>query len=840
MTGNDQRPQQVVLETCTVDLRTRQLSGGRQGHLTTREEALLRYLGERAGQTVTQEELLAEVWGYAPNVRTLAVYRAIKRLRDKVEDDPTQPHHLITVRGEGYRFEPLATPSQPAVQPPPPEAPRAVLPTVAGGLVGRGSALRELETALEDTALVTLLGPAGVGKTRLAIEVASNWRGDPVFVDVSEVTDEGELLEAIEIGLGVEATTDRSGSIAAKLALLDAPLLVVDNAEHVTEPVGELLTDLVRRIPELRGLVTSQIRLRVTVERVVRVHPLERDAAGVLLERRARAIGVEGLEREECAALAAALDGLPLAISLAANLCRTMSPRQIQDRLGQRLHLLKTSDRDTKQRHATLRAALAWSWSLLEPWERLVAAQASVFAGGFTLELASRCFRVGHPDAPPLIEVIGDLIDKSFITRSRDSGRFGMLDTVVDYALERLRDPEEPDLGPEVEAATIRRHIEACLALGDGLRLFALGINSAEETERVLPERDNLRLAIERAIALDDPDNAARLVTILLSVTTSKTALDPQLSLIDRVLALSPSPEERLRLLAYRAATLRGMARGAEGLEVLARAQELAEALDDVLMQSVVQHYIGNLKRAVSDDSAVQHYERALAMAITVADDAWEAAVCGNLGVHLWELGHEGAEHHFARAIEIHQALGNKKQEAIARFNLSVWERSQGRRDESISQSARSLRILEELDERYILHSAMANHAFFLIEVGRYEEARELLHRSGKMADEQGHKRGRVPLHATLAEVEAALGNNDDAEWHLSEAYRIAELQPTAGHLRALLMCRHAQMLVHLGEWGKAASLLDDAKQLAETLTMRGGPLPWEIERLELRLSEKK
>ncbi|MFC6895998.1 BTAD domain-containing putative transcriptional regulator [Nonomuraea dietziae] len=375
-----------------------------------------------------------------------------------------------------------------------PSAPPAPLT----GLVGREPDLEGVRGLLREARLITLLGTGGVGKTRLAIEVA---RGDDVtFADLSAVGDGAELPQALLGALGLresallglpDATTPASRLLAA---LAERPaLLVMDNCEHLVDAVASLADLLLAGCPHLRILATSREPLGITGEHLWPVRPLAPDAAARLFAARARAVrpGFTA-DPDDVRRLCAALDGLPLAIELAAARMRTHEVSELAD------HLALRGSRTAGPRHRTLRAVVAWSWDLLADDERAMAARLTVFAGGATAADAEAV--CGLPR-----DVLDSLVDKSLVEVSR--GRYRMLETVRAFCAEHLTDPDP----------VRRAHADRFLALAEQADPHLRAADQLGWLDRLAAEHDNLMAALRWAVTTRRTELGIRLLAALSS-----------------------------------------------------------------------------------------------------------------------------------------------------------------------------------------------------------------------------------------------------------------------------------------------------------------------------------
>ncbi|MEV7415795.1 BTAD domain-containing putative transcriptional regulator [Streptomyces sp. NPDC089919] len=392
--------------------------------------------------------------------------------------------------------------------------------------VGRAEDIGVIGQDLARARLVTLLGPGGAGKTRLSQEAAETagigdrWPDGVWLAELAPVDDPEDVPEAVLSALGARETKLR-GAAAEELRVMtdrtgDDPLarlaehcsrrrmlLLLDNCEHVVEAAARLAEDLLARCPGVQILATSREPLGVPGESLRPVEPLPDPMALRLLADRGAAAR-PGFTLEDDAAAAAEicrrLDGLPLAIELAAARLRLLTPRQIADRLDDRFRLLTSGARTVLPRQQTLRAVVDWSWDLLDAPERAVLRRLSVFAGGCDLE-AAEAVCAGPADGLDVPDVLGSLVDKSLVVAAADGRgemRYRLLETVAEYAAERLAEADG-DRG-----ATERRHLVHYRELARGHDALLRSREQRAALARLSAEYENLRTALRRAAAARD------------------------------------------------------------------------------------------------------------------------------------------------------------------------------------------------------------------------------------------------------------------------------------------------------------------------------------------------
>ncbi|MCL3819783.1 ATP-binding protein [Aeromicrobium wangtongii] len=449
---------------------------------------------------------------------------AYERLRTSLADDlgtdpsaELQALHLSILRGERG-----------------PRRTHASLPAGLTSFVGREGAISDLQDALEHHRLVTVLGPGGAGKTRLAIEAAratSDRFGAVWLTELAPVTGEDGIVRAILSAMGLleVVVTERAQSGQRpddRARLLDAVrdargLLLIDNCEHLVDGVAGLAEDLLAQAPDLRVLTTSREPLRIIGEYAYQLSPLTspRDGATpeqamqhsavALFVQRARAVdqsfGLDEATVPEVVEICRRLDGQPLAIELAAARLRTLTVAQVADRLGDRFRLLTGGSRTALPRHRTLRAVVEWSWDLLDDDERDLVERIAVFPGGVTVESAAAVAEAGAP----VEDLLDSLADKSLLVPVRgDQPRFRMLETLREYGVERL---VERGLAEHARGA----HLAHFLDLAEAQAALVRGPAQVEALTALDTDHANVMAALRFAMDRGDRPAAARLVTAL-------------------------------------------------------------------------------------------------------------------------------------------------------------------------------------------------------------------------------------------------------------------------------------------------------------------------------------
>ncbi|HVT66274.1 MAG TPA: BTAD domain-containing putative transcriptional regulator, partial [Trebonia sp.] len=488
--------------------------------------------GRRADALAVYEQArtsLADRLGVDPSPQLEQVYLDILRQDPSAAERLSQAVHRGDGKGSSSRD---GTPSPSG---------RRSAPTWLTSFVGRDQDVSSVLRKLATDRLVTLTGPGGVGKTRLAAEISSRQAGPVYFTELAPVADPPDVPRTVlgELGLGTRAigfadpaaaAADPVDRVCAALARREITL-VLDNCEHVITAAAALAERVLVTCPGVRILATSREPLRIGGETLWALPPLPEPAAARLLRDRARAVrpGFEltAANADAITRICRTLDGMPLAIELAAAWLRTLTPGQLAERLDDRFALLTAGSRTALPRHQTLRAVVDWSWDLLSPTERVLARRLAVFPAGATLTAAEEA--CADPERLPrasLLPALNGLVAKSILTVSdhpatddpigNDPGdegaesapRYRMLETVRAYCAERLAEAGENDRVRDALAAYYLGRAQ----VGDPqLRTAAQGRWYAE----FAAEQDNMHAALRWAIDRGDADTALRFVRSL-------------------------------------------------------------------------------------------------------------------------------------------------------------------------------------------------------------------------------------------------------------------------------------------------------------------------------------
>ncbi|MEM7246679.1 MAG: tetratricopeptide repeat protein [Acidobacteriota bacterium] len=714
-----------------------------------------------------------------------------------------------------------------------PEAPPCVLPAEPDEFVGREQELAELTRRFDSGArLLSILGPGGMGKTRLALRHA--WRSfdqhpeGTWFCDLSETTTREEVLHVVANVLSVPpGNGDPVEQVGHAIAGRGRCLLVLDNLEQVVAQAAPTIERWLARAPEARFLVTSRERLHVAGEEVMVLEPLASRTEGAelfLLRARAqgREIDPQGEQREDVEEIAQVLDGLPLAIELAAARSRLLTPAELRSRLSDRLSLLSGPQR-VEGRRATLRATIDWSWKLLEPWERAAIAQCSVFEGPFTLAAAEDVLDLSSfPDAPWPMDVVQLLVDKSllrsWVPDTRNEGRlgrvtcFGTYASIRAHAAERLTTPgslEEGASGSEAERAAQERHGRHLASFGTDETLALLDTRAGEARNRNLElQLTDLIVACRRAVERDDAGVAVPTLAAAGHLLGRSGPVTAVVDLGRRVLrSVTTTPPERGRAHLALGTALDALGEKDEAREHHESALTIARDSSDQRLELHALAQLGNLyRRQGRSEEAGHHYDAALRLADELGDRGLASRVQLSRGTLLADQGElSAAREEYTAAVEGAREVENRRQEGLALGNLATLSLELGRLEEAREECEAALEIHREVGERRAEGSTRGNLGIVLAEQGRLDQARAQLRAALRLHRELGNRRSEGLMLAELAALDAREGHWEEARSRHEEALL---LHRETGNRRA-----EAIALGHLGNLCHEQGRFDEAEE---------------------------
>jgi predicted ATPase len=690
-------------------------------------------LVERPGQLVSKDELLGIVWpGLVVEENNLQVQ--VSALRKILGAGA-----ITTSAGRGYRFALEITPAGGTSHA---ATPRHNLPRQLTSFIGHEDDLDEYATLLDQTRLLTLTGIGGCGKTRLAIKLAE--RVLPLFPDGVWYVDMAPLLDADRVALTVATTlgtseeNDRSilDTLCARLAG-KRMLLVLDNCEHLVAACAALVHRVIGGAPDVRVLAASREGLMVRGERAVTVRSLSFPPVGsqhdlqtlggsesvrLFVERAQLSLPKFSLNEETADALAEIcrrLDGIPLAIELAAARVKLLSVEEIRSRLDDRFRLLTGGSKTAMGRHQTLLATIQWSYDHLAPDQQQLLRRLSVFVSGWTLEGAVHVAGE-HVDEYEVLDVLARLIDQSLVTTHRFEGgptRYSMLETVRQYAHDRLHGAGEAETRRD-------RHLEFYVALAEEMEPGLVGPEQSACFARLDPELENFLAAHGRC---DDARGGAELGLRLVSALTIYFK------------------ERGLTPLGHRI-TVEALARHGAQEPNLVRCRALGAAAHH-------SYFMGRY------GEARDYVDASIAIAREIANEERLGDALRLRGHAVLALGDRAAaREHFQAALKESRQSGNRHQVCSALNGLAELHRVEGEFEKAKPLYEEALALSRERGDRGGSAIHLVNLAWTLIGLGQEKDARAIVLESLAVAEELGSKR--MVTHLDFATgLAAAVGN---------------------------------------------------------------------------------
>ena len=686
-------------------------------------------------------------------------------------------------------FTPAAVVVEPA-----PAAPaewrRNFVPAPLTALIGRDTEVSRVRDLLARSRLVTITGPGGAGKTRLAIDIGAREaaNGQVWYVDLSSI-DLPELVAATVAG-ALGATTgprEDAGDVAASALAAETGLLVLDTCEHVLAGASKLASTVLRRAPGIRVLATSRRPLAVAGEAAWPVPPLglapgDTDSTEAIRSSPAVTLFCERAQNvrpdfelsaenaADVAGICLALDGLPLAIELAAARADVLSPRAILDRLQNRFDLLVGGATDVAARQQTLRGAIDWSVELLSDEQRCFFARLGGFAGGFNLEAAEAVAGDGSQDP---LGVLSSLVRHSMV--AIDGGdRFRLLDTLHAYAAELLAELDADD--------TRRRHAHHYTQVAEDSESLVRGVGQGEVLARLRAEIPNFRAALEWSLSIGDLDIATRLAGSLAWFWVLDGRLDVADAHLRRAIAIDSVPAEtRAKVLWGYSLLVAGLGHLDEALETgeastaLARQSGDSAAIGCGLNATAVAHWaLGDL------DAAVAAHDEAIQRFVDVGD-LWGESTCRVLRARTaLDRGDADSEDRLRAGLAAARRCGDAHVIGIALGLLAYLQADRGEPDSAIESARESLRLQESIGYTEGTIAALHLLAQLHLASGDTASAKDELLRSLRLAWRMQHAAATCEALEGLAQI----ASNDGDDRTAMELLSAAETERTTRNLR--------------------------------------------------------
>ena len=770
---------------------------------------VLRLLLQADGKVVTREELRKVLWPEDTFVDfELGVNTAVKKLRQALADTADRPKFIETLPKIGYRFLVPVEWVTEAIHPVDSQEshthaiPRLArklvdLPTPRTSLIGRE---REVAQASEfllqpDVRLLSLTGAGGTGKTRLAIAVASatahHFTAGVQFVGLASISHADLVGTAVAKSLDIQQVSHRTVPQLLGDYLQDPGsfLLVLDNFEQVL-PAATVVAEMLTACPNVKVMVTSRAGLRIYGEQEFPVAPLEQNSAVQLFAQRAAAVrpnfAITGENSAVIREICSKLDGLPLAIELAAARTKLLSPNAILERLQSRLQLLTGGALDLPERQQTLRNTIDWSHGLLNEAEQKLFRRFSAFVGGATLEATEAVCNTGRDLGIDLFDGLSSLVDKNLIQRMDpldSETRFTMLETIREYALERLVSSGE-------ESPTRRAHAAYCLVLSEE------GNPELNASERALwlarcdLEIDNFRSALDWLFANGDLNWTLRLCMALFRFWDMREHLTEGRARLETVLSLANAGYEKER--------------------------------------AKIGIFLGALSTAQGDFPAAHGFHQKSLCLYEQLNDHWGTAVSLNaLGVSALDSGdYEAAQSYLERSLECWRTLPDQLETARCLHNLATVAKARGDYPHAQNALREATEIFKEVRDRSGAAWSINQQGDIARELGDLDAARDYYQLALDAFLEAGDRWGSARSLADLGHVCCEQKEYDAAHQAYREALQtFADLGHRRGIARALE--GYACLAAARGQASRALKLAGAAEHLRRLIS---APLP-QVER---------
>ena len=629
------------------------------------------------------------------------------------------------------------------------------LPFQLTSFIGRERELAEVKALLAKTRLLTLVGVGGIGKSRLSLQVAAEAMDDYPdgvwLVELAPLTDGERVAQAVASLLGVKEEAGRP-VIEALLKYVRARqlLIVLDNCEHLAQACAELARQLLQSTPKLKVLASSREHLRTAGEQIYAVPPLslpeaqsvvtgdalaQFEGTQLFIERAAAAqpaFEVSAANASVIAGICRQLDGIPLAIELAAARVRGLSVEAIAAHVNDRFRLLAGGDRAALPRQQTLRALIDWSYDLLSEAERLVFRRLAVFAGGWTLEASEAVVAIGDVGTSDVLQLLTHLVEKSLVVLDGRGERYRLLDTVREYARNKLIESSEADMVRD-------KHLTFYVAFAKKAQPELIGPQQELWLERLDREEENILSANNWCdLAQDGAESGLSLVSSM-----------------------------------KRYWMIRGFLGLAHDLTVEALRRPRAEKRDSAWCGALFD--AGQLGSWMGRYAEAQAYlEESLAIAREMEDKTKVARVLQPLGFACLGQANSGAARkHFEEALVLAEELGNKRELGAALIALAQLQRAEGAMETAELLYGRALALARELKDREVIAIALLNLAMVSIARGFVDEARHMLREVSVIVRDMGSR----PLGQSMLEVTAGLAARQEKWADAARLYGAAEAQ---------------------------------------------------------------
>jgi predicted ATPase/class 3 adenylate cyclase len=726
-----------------------------------------------------------------------------------------------------------------------PEGFHTNLPAVLTSFIGREREMAEVKQLLTSTRLLTITGAGGAGKTRLALQVAADLLdsfADGVWlIELAPLSDATLVAQLVANGLGIREEEGRPLIQTLEDSLRGRSLLLIlDNCEHLVQGVAQLAQTLLSGAPKLRILATSREPLGIAGEMAWCIPPLsspglhetaalsnltQYDAVKLFIDR-ALAVrpgfAVTNQNAPAVAQICARLDGIPLAIELAASRVRVLSAEEIAARLDDRFRLLVSGSRTALPRQQTLRALIDWSYDLLTENERVLLRRLSVFSGGWTLQTAEEVCSGGSIETWEVLDLLAHLIDKSLVVAEPQDGRerYRFLEMIRQYAQERLAQSKETD-----EFA--HKHAEHFMKTAEESYGELWGPNQGYWLTQLETEHDNLRTALDWMTQdVGRADMLLRMAGSLWRFWEIHGYISEGRAWLEHALALNPDASAYLRANGLRGAGMLARQQGDYAQAEAMHEQSLAlfRDLEDKLGIARELDVLGEIAQCQGNyPQAIELHTESLALRRGIDDKEGIAVSLGQLG----SIARDRGQYQYARdlleqSLELNRQRGDKLYTALSLNNLGLVECLLCDYERAILLFEEAVSLYRELDDRLGISNTLHNLGNVAKDQGHLQRAVALYQECLALKQALGDKRGIAGVMADLAEVALCQGDYDRAaELSVHSLALFRELGVKPGIIVSSVI--QAFVAHYQGDYERASSLATESLALSTELDIPRG-----------------
>ena len=730
--------------------------------------------GDMSKVVATHERCIRALkeFGVEPSTETRALYEGLKSGKENLESIPAR---ALKDKRE--------------------QSPKTNLPIPFTSFIGREREIEEVKLLLSSTRLLTLTGVGGIGKTRLAIQAAHellrSFRDGVWWVELAPLTDEALVPQAVAQVLGVREAPDASLIASLKNYLREKQaLLILDNCEHLMVMCAQLVNDLLSQCANLRIMVTSREVLSIMGEATFQVPALtspvpanlpsmqawnEFESIQLFIERAEVTHPGLRLTQQNASALAQIcqrLDGIPLAIELAAARVKLLSLEEIAQRLDDRFAFLTQGSRAVLPRHQTLRAAINWSYDLLSQAEQTIFNRLSVFAGGFTLHTAEEVAAGDEVSKPQVLDLFGQLLRKSLVLMlaypkgSNSETRYGMLETIHEYARERLDESGEEDY--------IRtRHLKYFLQLSEQAEEALKGSIQIEWLTRLTDERDNLHAALSWAAKTKDIEAGLYIAGSLRSFWRMRDLREGERWLAEFINQPESYsyPAARAKALYAHASILWQFQRFTEAYHAAEECLTLSRACGDRLSEIDSLYLVGSVMQHLHNQERKAEIElEALALAKSLGDRWRQAELLADLG---WDhRDYLRAQAYWEEAVTLYRQVGDLNSLVDLLGALGNLELSHGDLESAQERLNEAVQLNRQTNNQVVSGNFLAALSKIASIKGDFEKARSFLEEEIRVTKESGDRMDYLWARTHLGHLALHQGNLNEARDILIETSR--------------------------------------------------------------------